>query len=127
MKLHFLTAFAISMLTAGCVTTGSGESDGSTTPAASTSAGSGGKYSYRCTLKVKNEAAPRDMGCDFSQRQGFVRIYLEDGAEYALEPVGDQPGNFRDTVRNVPVYRKPGLSDKGTIFDFPTETISVYW
>lgn len=61
------------------------------------------------------------------QRQDFVRIVLEDGAEYALEPVGSQPGNFRDTVRNVPVYRKSGLGDKGVIFDFPTETISVHY
>lgn len=95
--------------------------------AAPTGAGNDGQYSYRCTLKVKNEAAPSDMGCDFSQRQGFVRIHLEDGAEYALEPVGDAPGNFRDTVRGVPVYRKSGLGAKGVIFEFPTETISIHY
>jgi hypothetical protein len=61
------------------------------------------------------------------QRQGFVRIALEDGAQLALAPVGSQPGNFRDTVRNVPVYRNSGLGDKGVIFDFPTETISVHY
>lgn len=105
---------------------GSGHSEAAA-HAAPAGAGNDGRYGYRCRLKVKNEAAPRDMGCDFSQRQGFVRIHLEDGAEYDLEPVGDVPGNFRDTVRGVPVYRKSGLGDKGLIFDFPTETISVYW
>ena len=55
-----------------------------------------------------------------------MRIALEDGAECALEPVGSQPGNFRDTVRNMPVNRKSGLGDKGVIVDFPTETISVH-
>ena len=124
MKLHFLTALAITALTAGCVTTGSG---GSGAPAASGPAGSDGQYDYRCTLASKSAGTNRDMGCDFSQRQGFVRVYLEDGAEYDLEPVGGKPGNFRDTVRDVPVYRKSGLGDKGVIFDFPTETISVYW
>jgi hypothetical protein len=29
-------------------------------------------------------------------------------------------------VRDVPVYRKPGLGDKGLFCDFPIETISVY-
>jgi hypothetical protein len=90
-------------------------------------AGNDGQYSYRCTLEIKGDAAPREMGCDFSQRQGFVRIRLEDGAEYAFEPVGDVVGNFRDTLRDVPVYRKSGLGDKGLIFDLPTETISIYW
>ncbi|EGV17629.1 hypothetical protein [Thiocapsa marina] len=60
------------------------------------------------------------------QQQGFVRIALDDGTEYGLEPAGSQPGNFRDTVRNVPVYRTSGLGDKGVIFDFPAQAISVY-
>jgi len=30
-------------------------------------------------------------------------------------------------VRDLPVYRKPGLGDNGVIFYFPIETISVYW
>ncbi|SDW52706.1 hypothetical protein [Thiocapsa roseopersicina] len=123
MKLHPLGALCISVIIAGCAA----GSDSTTAPAGSTAAGSDGRFEYRCTLEVKNEPAPRDMGCDFSQRQGFVRIVLEDGAEYALEPVGSQPGNFRDTVRNVPVYRKSGLGDKGVIFDFPTETISIHY
>ena len=107
-------------------TSGSGDSDPGA-QAAATGGGSDGQYSYRCTLEFKDEAAPLDMGCDFSQRQGFVRIHLEDGAEYALEPVGDVPGNFRDTVRNVPVYRESGRGGKGVIFEVLTETISVYW
>ena len=116
MKLHFLVA--------GCATA---ESGGPSTRAAPANSGSDVAFGYRCTLKVRNEAAPHSMGCDFSQRQGFVRINLEDGAEYALEPVCDQPGKYRDTVRGVPVYRKSGLGDQGVIFDFPTETISVYY
>ncbi len=56
-----------------------------------------------------------------------MRIALEDWAQLALEPVGSQPGNFRDTVRNVPVCRKSGLGDKDVIFDFPTETIGVHY
>jgi len=30
-------------------------------------------------------------------------------------------------VRSLPIYREPGLGDKGVVVDFPTETISVYW
>lgn len=145
MKPHLLIVLAISILTAGCVTTELGEFFGSLAPepkpkselavpapaepapAASTNAGSDGEYGYRCTRKVKKKAASRDMGCDYGRRNGFLRIYLEDGTEYALEPVGDKPGNFRDTSRNVSVNRKFGPSNKSVIFDYPTETISVSW
>ena len=122
--IQLATAAAALALLAGCVTTGS---EAPAASAASSPAGSDGKFEYRCTVADKSTGTSRDMGCDFSQRQGFVRIYLADSAQYDLEPVGDQSGNFRDTIRDVPVYRKSGLGSKGLIFDFPTETISVYW
>lgn len=68
----------------------------------------------------------RMVDCTFSQRQGNVLIRLEDGTEYDLQPVGDTPGNFRDSNGDA-VYRQSGLGELGQIFRFPKISIFVYW
>ena len=56
--------------------------------------------------------------CTFSQRQGYITIYRDDGVTHDLSPVGDEPGNFRDQNGDM-VYRQSGLGDQGLIFRFP--------
>lgn len=81
----------------------------------------------RCDLYPRGEdRASAVVPCTFSQRQGFVTITLQDSTTYDLEPVGSQPGNFRDQNGRA-VYRQSGLGDRGQIYRLPDHSIYVYW
>lgn len=81
----------------------------------------------RCDIYTAGSSKPNKMvPCRFSQRQGFVTITRNDGAVHELKPVGDAVGNFRDQDgRNV--FRQSGLGDQGLFFQFPDESVYVYW
>jgi hypothetical protein len=66
------------------------------------------------------------QACTFSQRQGYIRLTLDEGVAHELAPSGDVPGNFRN-ASGQPVYRVKGLGDQGLIFRFPDQSIYVYW
>lgn len=81
----------------------------------------------RCDIYPKGQDhATKMIGCDFSQRQGYVTITRADGVMHDLSPVDDSPGNYRDQDDRA-VYRQAGLGDQGQIFRFPDESVYVYW
>ncbi|HLO47630.1 MAG TPA: hypothetical protein VK211_04295 [Kamptonema sp.] len=81
----------------------------------------------RCDVYPKGEDRATASGlCSFSQRQGAVSIELEDGKRYDLQPVGNEPGNYRDQNGRA-AYRQAGLGDKGQIYRLANESIYVYW
>jgi len=81
----------------------------------------------RCDIYPKgSDHASKMIPCTFSQRQGHVTIYRDDGVMHDLSPVGDTPGNFRDR-EGRPVYRQSGLGDQGLIFRLDDESVYVYW
>lgn len=80
----------------------------------------------RCDIYPKgSDHASKMVACTFSQRQGWITLTAGD-ASYRLEPVGDNPGNYRDEAGR-PVYRQSGLGDQGLIFRLESESIYVYW
>lgn len=81
----------------------------------------------RCDVYPKGEDRATSTGpCTFSQRQGAVGIQLANGRRYDLNPVGDQPGNYRDQ-NGRSAFRQAGLGDRGQIYRLATESIYVYW
>lgn len=81
----------------------------------------------RCDIYPKGSDKPSGRYfCVFSQRQGYITIDRADGVYYDFIPVGDSPGNYRDS-QGHPVYRKSGLRDKGLIFQMKNESVYVYW
>jgi len=81
----------------------------------------------RCDIYPRGEDhASKMIPCVFSQRQGYVTITREDGVTHDLEPVGDDPGNYRDQDGR-PAYRQSGLGDQGQIFRLEEESVYVYW
>lgn len=81
----------------------------------------------RCDIYPKgaNEPSGRYF-CVFSQRQGYITIDRADGVYYDFIPVGDSPGNYKDS-QGYPVYRQSGLGNKGLIFKLKDESVYVYW
>jgi hypothetical protein len=80
----------------------------------------------RCDFYAKgSDHANKTVACTFSQRQGWITLIAEE-VSYELEPVGDDPGNYRDKAGR-PVYRQSGLGDRGQIFRFEDKSIYVYW
>lgn len=82
-----------------------------------------------CDLYAPGEDyAYLSSNCTFSQRQGHIGIQLQsNGARYDFDPVGNQPGNFRDQHGQA-VYRQSGLGNAGTIFEFVDGShLWVYW
>ena len=82
-----------------------------------------------CDLYAPGEDyAYLSSNCTFSQRQGHIGIQLQsNGARYDFDPVGNQPGNFRDQHGQA-VYRQSGLGNAGTIFEFSDGShLWVYW
>lgn len=81
----------------------------------------------RCDIYPKGEDhVSAVIPCVFSQRQGYINIDRSDGVSYDLSPKGDLPGNYRDKNGQA-VYRQSGLGKDGQIFQFPNETVYVYW
>lgn len=81
----------------------------------------------RCDVyPAGSDQLDRMLSCTFAQSQGFITITRDDGVTHELEPVGDSPGNFRDSEGRS-VYRQSGLGDQGQIFRFPDESVFVYW
>ncbi len=81
----------------------------------------------RCDIYPKGQDhTTKVIGCDFSQRQGYITITRADGVTHDLSPVGDSPGNYRDQGGRA-VYRQAGLGDQGQIYRFPDESVYVYW
>ena len=77
----------------------------------------------RCDIyPAGSDQIDKMIACTFSQRQGYITIYREDGVTHDLSPVGDAPGNFRDQ-EGRPVYRQGGLGDQGLIFRFENESV----
>ena len=64
--------------------------------------------------------------CTFSQRQGYIGIRIDGGAQYDFSPIGDNPGNYRDG-KDDPVYRLSGLGKQGQLFKLPDRYLHVYW
>lgn len=80
----------------------------------------------RCDFYPKgSDQVSKSLKCQFSQRQGWITLSTDD-ATYELEPVGDDPGTFKDNA-GLPVYRQSGLGDQGQIFRFEDKAIYVYW
>lgn len=81
----------------------------------------------RCDIyPAGDDHAAKMIGCDFSQRQGYVTIARADGVTHELSPVGDSPGNYRDQGGRA-VSRHADLGDQGQIYRFPDESVYVYW
>ena len=83
--------------------------------------------SARCeNYPAGGDQAEATLSCTFSQRQGYIRIRLEDGITHDLAPVEGATGVYTDQQgRNV--YRQKGLGDQGLIFRMPDESLYVYW
>ena len=80
----------------------------------------------RCDIyPIGSDHVSQMIPCTFSQRHGWITIYSSD-AKYDLEPVGDDPGNYKDQ-NDRRVYRESGLGDQGQIFRFEDHSIFVYW
>lgn len=80
----------------------------------------------RCDIYAKGEDHTNNtVRCTFSQRQGWITL-TTDEVSYSLEPVGDEPGNYKDKAGR-PVYRQSGLGDQGQIFRFEDKSIYVFW
>lgn len=81
----------------------------------------------RCDIYAAGEDhAVKMIHCTFSQRQGYVTIFREDGTTHELSPVNDNPGVYRDQ-EGRDVKREDGLGDQGLIFRFPDQSVYVYW
>ena len=81
----------------------------------------------RCDIYPKGEDHTSVViPCVFSQRQGYINIDRSDGVSHDLSPRGDLPGNYTDKNGRA-VYRNSGLGERGLIFQFPNETVYVYW
>jgi len=64
--------------------------------------------------------------CVFSQRQGFISVSIDDGAEFEFSPVGERPGNYLDQQDNA-IYRVRGLGSAGQLFKLPESYLYVFW
>jgi hypothetical protein len=81
----------------------------------------------RCDIYPAGEDhASAMVPCVFGQRQGAVTITRSDGITHDLVPVGDTPGNYRDS-KGQPAYRQSGLGDQGLIFRLENQSVYVYW
>lgn len=81
----------------------------------------------RCDIYPSGSDKPSaQYFCVFSQRQGYITIDRADGVYYDFTPIGDNPGNYRDS-QGQPVYRQSGLGQKGLIFQLKEESVYVYW
>ena len=81
----------------------------------------------RCEIYPKgSDRMDKMVPCTFSQRQGYITIRRDDGVVHELTPVGEKPGNFRDS-QGRPVFRQSGLGEMGQIFRFDDISIFVYW
>jgi hypothetical protein len=80
-----------------------------------------------CGFGGSGDAPPADTSaCTFSQRQGYIRIAIDGGPEFELNPAGEEPGNYTDPDGNA-VYRRSGLGERGMRFEFPDRHLYVYW
>ncbi|MEA3277217.1 MAG: hypothetical protein U9Q81_18405 [Pseudomonadota bacterium] len=88
----------------------------------------GDEYPNRCELYSEREKTPiASLSCWYLQRQDMIYIDLSNGASFALKPVDDMPGEYINTANNNKVYRKPGLGKQGATFQFPMESIYIYY
>lgn len=97
------------------------------TTTGSTPAPGGASYPNRCEVYASGSKTPKTQACSYSQHQGAAYIQLADGTEYALDPVGNTPGNYVLAGTKDKVVRKSGLGAKGMIYQFPRQTIKVYY
>ena len=72
--------------------------------------------------------APRGItsACEFSQRQGYIRIVIDGGPKFDFRPQTDAAGNYVDAEGQA-VYRRSGLGKQGLIFQLPNRFLFVYW
>ena len=90
-------------------------------------AGKADSVAASCGFAASPGDTPVTTGpCTFSQRQGYVDIYLGNEETISLSPVGDAPGNYVDAQGRAS-YRRSGLAQDGTIFQLPERTLFVYW
>lgn len=81
----------------------------------------------RCGYSADVEAAPETyQSCVFSQRQGYITIYIGDTAVHDFSPEGSAPGTFSDQ-HGQRVYRKKGLAERGQLFMLPEKYLYVLW
>jgi hypothetical protein len=80
-----------------------------------------------CGYSSSPESRPDETSaCVFSQRQGYISIRIDGGREFDFSPVGDSPGNYRDTSGQA-VYRRSGLGAQGQIFRLGEQYLYVFW
>ena len=86
------------------------------------------QYPNRCEVYPKGKKQPSStLDCSYSQHQGGVHLDLSNGTSYSLQPVGSKPGTYINMANNEKVYRKSGLGSKGVIYQFPRESIYLYY
>jgi hypothetical protein len=52
---------------------------------------------------------------------------VSNGTPYPLQVVRNKPGTYVDMANDEKVYRKSGLGSKGVIYQFPRESIYLYY
>lgn len=91
-------------------------------------ASSNNQYPYRCEVYAKGQKRPSStLACSYSQHQGGVNLDLSNGTTYSLQPTGSKPGTYVNMANDEKVYRKSGLGSKGVIYEFPRESIYLYY
>lgn len=78
---------------------------------------------FSATLDASHDVT---SACTFSQRQGFITIYIDGALEFDFRPTADATGNYLDAEGQA-VYRRSGLGKQGLIFQLPDRFLFVYW
>jgi hypothetical protein len=82
----------------------------------------------RCDIYPKgSDRASKVVNCTFSQRQGGVRIILEDGTTYELSPSATKANHYIDQDGREAYREDGGMGNTGQIYRLATESIFIYW
>ncbi len=91
-------------------------------------AASNNQYPYRCEVYSKGQKKPSStLSCAYSQHQGGVNLDLSNGDTFSLQPTGSKPGTYINMANDEKVYRKSNLGSKGVVYQFPRESIYLYY
>lgn len=73
----------------------------------------------RCGYSSGASSAPEAyQSCVFSQRQGYISIYMGEKQAHQFSPDGDSAGTYLNP-QGQRVYRKKGLGESGQLFQLP--------
>ncbi|MGK7913746.1 MAG: hypothetical protein AB4050_20025 [Synechococcus sp.] len=82
----------------------------------------------RCDLyPIGEDQASAVVPCTFSQRQGFIRITLNDETTYELSPSHTEANAYTDQEGKPASRELIGEGDIGQIYRLADESIYVYW